>query len=88
MEAFRKQDFELVLMDGMMLVMDGYEATRAIRAEEEGRPRTPIIAVTANALRGDREKCLAAGMDDHMAKPIDRSGLEATVKRWASTRAS
>ena len=73
--------FDLVLMDCQMPVMDGYEATRRIR-ENPALKSLPIIAMTANALAADRERCLAAGMDDHVAKPIDVAVLRATLARW------
>jgi len=82
-EAIERQAFDLVLMDCQMPVMDGYDATRAIRKLESGtRRRTPVIAVTAYALDGDREKCLAAGMDDFLAKPYALSDLRPKLRRW------
>jgi CheY-like chemotaxis protein len=67
-----------------MPVMDGYEASARIRAWESqaGRARLPIVAMTANAMEGDRERCLAAGMDDYVAKPIKREMLRASLTRW------
>jgi CheY-like chemotaxis protein len=65
-----------------MPVMDGLEATRRIRAAQGSGPRLPIVALTANALRGDREMCLAAGMDDYLAKPFTGAALRDTLSRW------
>jgi HPt (histidine-containing phosphotransfer) domain-containing protein len=67
-----------------MPVMDGYTATRSRRTLEQERslPRIPIIAMTANAMAGDREKCLASGMDDYMSKPLNRGLLEQTIRKW------
>ena len=76
--------FDLVLMDCMMPVMDGYEAVRQIRAAElaSGKVRVPIIGLTASAIEGDRERCLAAGMDDYLAKPFTAKALAAMVEQW------
>jgi CheY-like chemotaxis protein len=78
-----KQPFALVLMDCQMPELDGYKATRQIRARETGaRKRLPIVALTANALAGDRERCLEAGMDDYLSKPFKRSDVAAVLRRW------
>ncbi|MFP5392017.1 MAG: EAL domain-containing protein, partial [Gammaproteobacteria bacterium] len=82
-EAARNGEFDLILMDCSMPEMDGYEATGHIRVFEEsiGR-RTPLVAMTANTQRGDAEKCLAAGMDDYLAKPITLVELRQKLERW------
>jgi len=82
-EMVQRSDFDAVLMDIHMPVMDGYEATRLIRSMP-GKDTLPIIAMTANAMSGDREKCLAAGMNDHVAKPIDPDLLFAALNTWVS----
>ncbi len=88
--ACHEEGFDLILMDCHMPDMDGFEATARIRESEArlGRPRVPIVAMTANVFAGDREQCFAAGMDDHLAKPYTREDLAATVRRWVGTHAT
>ncbi|MBU2693290.1 MAG: response regulator [Candidatus Eisenbacteria bacterium] len=78
--------YDLVLMDCQMPEMDGYDATRAMRRElaPGGKEKVPIVAMTANAMQGDREKCLKAGMNDYIAKPIDPQKLAGIIEKWAS----
>jgi signal transduction histidine kinase/CheY-like chemotaxis protein len=77
--------FDLVLMDCQMPEMDGYQATRAIRSGKAGQrySNVPVIALTANAMKGDREKCLESGMDDYLKKPINIEELKAVIERWS-----
>ncbi len=92
-EVFSKTPYDLVLMDCQMPELDGYEATQIIREKEKEEEksrieqglnlrRTPIIALTAHAMKGDREQCLAAGMDDYLGKPFNQSQLSTILKRW------
>jgi signal transduction histidine kinase/DNA-binding NarL/FixJ family response regulator len=84
---WRAQPYALLLTDIHMPDMDGFELTRQIRAEESanaGRPRTPIVALTANALKGEAERCAAAGMDDYLTKPLMLDRLREAVARWAA----
>ncbi|MEM7309479.1 MAG: response regulator [Planctomycetota bacterium] len=81
-DAVRSLPYDLVLMDCQMPEMDGYEATRRIRALESDERRTPIIALTANALAGDRDRCLEAGMDDYLSKPVRKEDLQRAIEAW------
>lgn len=89
LKLLKSESFDVILMDCQMPVMDGYAASRAVRSWEEakvadrpGQSRLPIIAMTANALAGDREQCIAAGMDDYVTKPVKQAALAAVLARW------
>ncbi len=82
-ETFRAQEFDVVLMDCQMPVMDGFEAARMIRAGGGRGAGLPIIAVTANAFAEDRERCISAGMTDHLPKPVQTKDLERVMNKWA-----
>lgn len=88
LEAFGESKFDLILMDCQMPEMDGYQATSVIRHKEakKGLPRTTIIALTANAVAGDREQCLASGMDDYLSKPFTLDQLSEMVGRWLNVK--
>lgn len=81
LNQLEQHDFDLVLMDCNMPVMDGYEASRQIRQSERW-PDLPIVALTANAMPEERERCRAAGMNDYLAKPFRREELEALLDTW------
>ena len=85
-EALERGVYDLVLMDCQMPEMDGFEATKAIRARAQGRSHIGIIALTANAFPGEREKCIAAGMDDYLAKPLNREALLRVLAKWAGKK--
>jgi len=80
------QFFDLVLMDCQMPILDGYEATRELRRREQtnGLQRTPVIALTANTLQSDRERCYAAGMDDHLGKPVSLRAMAEKLVHWST----
>jgi len=86
--AAEQRRYDLILMDCHMPVMDGFEATRRIRDDEfaRGRGHTPIVALTADALAGDRERCIESGMDDYMTKPVSSSMLATCVERWTGRK--
>jgi CheY-like chemotaxis protein len=86
LDMFSSGQYDVIFMDIQMPVMDGYEATRAIRRLEQqtGRPTTPVVALTANALKEDRESCLAAGCTDYLAKPVKKTTILDTLARMAA----
>jgi PAS domain S-box-containing protein len=82
LEVLARESFDAVLMDVQMPVLDGYAATRTLREREAEGVHLPVIAMTAAAIAGERERCLAAGMDEFLTKPVDRSALAAALERW------
>ncbi len=89
LELLQKEQFDLIFMDCQMPVLDGYQTTRRIRQDEKNAPEpvhTPIIAMTAHALAGDREQCLRAGMDDYVAKPFKTEEIRLVLERWLKKR--
>ena len=86
LKALHERPFDLVLMDCQMPEMDGYEATRRIRSGQTKalNPNIPVIALTANAMKGDREIALAAGMNDYLTKPLKSAELRSMLYRWMS----
>ena len=82
LDMISKNNYDLILMDCHMPVMNGYDATKQYRNSEDANTHIPIIAVTASAMPGDREKCLGSGMDDHIEKPVKLSLLKKTINHW------
>lgn len=85
LDAMAAGEFDLILMDCQMPIMDGYEATRRIRQNSDWQ-QVPIIAVTANVMQGDRDDCITAGMNDYVTKPYKREELRAAINRWTQSR--
>lgn len=87
LHLLRKESFDIILMDWRMPVTDGLKCTLQIRELQEAQgQRVPIIAVTAHALSGDRERCLEAGMDDYLAKPFTLEQLQSKIQHWISSK--
>jgi CheY-like chemotaxis protein len=85
LDALSQGQFDLVLMDCQMPEMDGYAATREIRVRDRQKgTHTPVVALTANAMKEDEQRCLAAGMDAYLSKPIQKEKLIATLNRFAA----
>jgi len=86
-EAYKNGDYNLIFMDIQMPEADGYESTGLIRrweSKQENKPHIPIIAMTANAMKGDKEKCIDAGMDDYISKPFTAKALKETLSKYTS----
>ena len=86
LEMIDQDDYDIILMDCQMPVMDGFQATRHLRELPGAKSRIPVIAITANALAGDRQKCLHAGMSDYLSKPIKVDELKTLIEKWSSRK--
>ena len=87
LDAYQKQEFDVIIMDCQMPILDGYKTTGAIRQlESQSGTHTPIIAMTANALEGFKQTCLNAGMDDYLTKPVEISEFYTIVEKWAKSK--
>ncbi|HCF28209.1 MAG TPA: hypothetical protein DEV81_13635 [Cyanobacteria bacterium UBA11049] len=86
LEMLSKHQYDLVLMDCQMPVIDGYSATQELRRSEGSEHHTVVIALTANAMPADREQCLSAGMDDYISKPVSLDALQAVLQRWGGAK--
>ena len=84
--AAGRGQFDLILMDCQMPEMDGFQATAAIRAAESPSKRTPIVALTANAMQGDRQRCVEAGRDDYLPKPVRSDELRRMLEKWVKSQ--
>ena len=84
LQALSSNDYQLILMDCKMPVMDGFEAVNTIRNSAEAWKRIPVIAITANALSGERERCMNAGMDEYLSKPVKMEDLGKMLERFIS----
>jgi CheY-like chemotaxis protein len=82
LQQLAEKPYDLVFMDCQMPLMDGYEATRVLRSSDSINAKIPVIALTANVMKGDQQACFDAGMDDYLAKPIDRSLLVKKCQYW------
>ncbi len=87
-ETQTDKPFDLILMDCQMPIMDGYEATKRIRAIIEPEVSIPIVAITANSMEGDQDKCIASGMDDYLTKPFSQKQLAVTLQKWLPNKIS
>jgi two-component system sensor histidine kinase/response regulator len=83
-EALKRKSYDLILMDVQMPEMDGFEATRCIREMKDQRRNTPVVAMTAHAMKGDRERCLGAGMDDYISKPVEPKEMLEVIRKWTA----